>query len=782
MDERGLKSLEFSKVINILIGQASTVIGKELAANLLPTNDFSQVIERQSETKEALEAIRLAGGLNLGGVRDIRAYLKRVSLGGDLLADQLQEIAATIYAGRKLKRFINKLAEEHSLPILFGHAEALNELTDLEQSINRCINEYGEIADSASSELRAIRQQIRVLEGRVKEKIDSILRNNNHQKMLQEAIVTIRNGRYVIPVKQEYRTAFGGIVHDQSASGATLFIEPAAVLAASNLLKEQQLKEEKEIERILRVLTNEVRVDIESLLINIEHLGTLDFIQAKAGLANEMKGIMPKINREGYIRLKKARHPLISPLEVVPTDIELGKSFTSIVITGPNTGGKTVALKTIGLLSLMGMAGLHIPAEEDSELTIFSAVFADIGDEQSIEQSLSTFSGHLTNIIKILKKMDKDSLILLDELGAGTDPTEGAAIAVAILETIRGLGARVVATTHYSELKAYAYNREGVMNASVEFDVDTLRPTYRLLIGVPGRSNAFAIAKRLGLQEDIITLAKGQISEDNMQVESMIASLEVNKRTAEKERSEAELLRKEARAINQQLEKRIAELENEKEHALREAKQKAEEIVKKARLEAETVIAELRKLAQEEQAGIKEHKLIAMKKRLDEAVPSTSKVRKQKKFTNNPIGVGDEVKVLSFGQKGLVVEKVSDKEFVVQIGILKMKIADADLELLETKKEQQKEYVSTGVKRSGGVRPELDVRGQTVDDAIMSIDNYLDEAFMEGYGQVSIIHGKGTGALRAGLQDFFRKHPHIKTARLGEFGEGGSGVTVVELK
>ncbi len=781
MDTRGLKILEFPKIIDLLDKKASSLVGKELVQRLKPTNDLDRVIYLQDETKEGLDTIRLKGGIPIGGIRDIRPSLQRVKIGGDLTAEQLLNIVTTIYAGKKTKRFINVLHEEHPVPILFSHAEMIRGLTQLEKSILACINEYGDIIDSASAELRKVRIQIRTLEGRIKEKLDNILRNSNIQKMLQESIVTLRNGRYVMPVKQEYRSAFGGMVHDQSASGATVFMEPEALVQINNQLKEQQIKEEKEIERILRQLSDEVRVEHDALFTNIEHLAALDFIQAKAELAKEMKSVQPKINKDGYLHLKKARHPLIPSDDVVPNDIMLGKDFSSIVITGPNTGGKTVTLKTIGILTLMAMAGLHIPAEEESEIAVFSSVYADIGDEQSIEQSLSTFSSHLTNIVRILEQMDQNSLILLDELGAGTDPTEGAALAIAILEKIRAIKAKVVATTHYSELKAYAYNRKDVINASVEFDVQTLRPTYRLLIGVPGRSNAFAIAKRLGLTEDIITFAKGQISEDNLQVESMIASLEKNRRTAEQDRIVAEKLRKEVEALKQELEGEKTKLEQQRVTYLEDAKEHAERIVSKAKKEVEEIIAELRKLAQEEKTGIKEHRFIEMKKNLDKAIPEMN-IKSKKVKSNQKMEVGDEVKVISYGQKGIILEKINDKEFLVQIGIIKMKIESSDLELVVDKKKQTKEIQIIGVKRTSTAKSEVDVRGSTVDDAIMEIDRYLDEAFMEGFKQVSIIHGKGTGALRTGLQDFLKKHPHVNKTRIGQFGEGGSGVTVVELK
>ncbi len=571
---RGLTTLEFPKIIRRLLSKITTDMGKELVEELLPTHDLEDANYRQKETYEGLNVIRLKGGLPFQGIYDIRLFLKRAQIGGILNAEQLKQISSTLFGARKMKRFIFQSHDEFSLPILHYHADQIMEFIHIEDRINQSINEYNEIADSASPELRTIRNQIRTFESRIKEKLESTLRNHGYQKMLQEPIVTIRNQRYVIPVKQEYRSIFGGIVHDQSASGATLFIEPEAVVQLNNQLREYQLKEEKEIEKILKELSQLVSMEVDLLVENVYHLGVLDFIQGKADLAREMKATLPKLNQKGFIRLKKARHPLIPLEDVVPIDVQLGEQFNSLVITGPNTGGKTVTLKTIGLITLMAMAGLHIPAEDDSEVAVFSSIFADIGDEQSIEQSLSTFSSHLRNIIRILETMDSNSLILLDELGAGTDPTEGAALAVSILEKIRSIHARVVATTHYTELKAYAYNHSNVINASVEFDVETLKPTYRLLIGVPGRSNAFAIAQRLGLPVDIIEYAKSQVSEENLQVESMIHSLESNRRKAEKERLEAEQLRKQQQELKSKVEEEQIKLEEEKQLILEEAKRK----------------------------------------------------------------------------------------------------------------------------------------------------------------------------------------------------------------
>ncbi len=781
MNIRGLETLEFPKIINILEKKASTTMGKELVHNLLPSDQLHIVNKTQAETREGLEVIRLKGGLPLGGIKDIRPAIKRLELAGDLTIEQLSAISNTIYGGKKLKRFIINFDKREIVPILSELANQIEDLTEIEEKINSCIDEHGEIKDLASPELRNIRQQINSSEGKIKSKLESIIKNPNNLKMLQDPIVTIRNGRYVIPVKQEYRSYFGGMMHDQSASGATLFIEPEVVVQVNNQLREYLIKEEKEIERILRMLSNLVMEELDPLKINIEALSIIDFIHAKAELAVDFKAIKPLINDYGYINLKKARHPLIPANQVVPIDIEIGTDYHSIVITGPNTGGKTVSLKTVGLLSLMAMAGLHIPAEEESEVSVYSAVFVDIGDEQSIEQNLSTFSGHLTNIIRILAEFDRNSLILLDELGAGTDPTEGAALAIAILDSIKSVGANVIATTHYSELKAYAYNNEDVINASVEFDVETLKPTYRLLIGVPGRSNAFFIARRLGLSQKIIDMAKLQINEDDLQVESMIALLEKNRSTTEKERIETEEIKKNIQMLNEEVEKRMLILEEDRERILEEARQKAEEMVNKAKKEAEKIINELRELAKEGQTGIKEHRLIELKKQLEDSVPNVGKNVRSGIKSNKKIEIGDDVKVLNYGQKGVVIDKINESEYLIQIGIIKMKINASELEVVK-KKEKHKQVIITGISRNIDVKPELDVRGRNVEEAMMEIDHYLDEVFLQGFGQVTIIHGKGTGALRSGLQDFLSKHKHVKQTRVGQFGEGGIGVTIVELK
>ncbi|MGC5326341.1 endonuclease MutS2 [Brevibacillus sp. SYSU BS000544] len=784
MEQRVLKTLEYRKIIDLLTEKATSTAGKEKASELTPFTRIDEVRYALKGTDEASTVLRLKGNAPLGGIRDIRAAVQRARLGAMLAPMELVEIASTIFAGRRLKTFLLDICDEHGLTVLKNHCEQIEGLRDLELEIKQCIDENGEVMDSASVELRQIRQEIRSLESRIREKLDSMTRSSSYQKMLMENIVTIRSDRYVIPVKQEYRHVFGGIVHDQSASGATLFIEPEVIVSMNNKLREVRLKEEREIERILYQLTELVAVNVDILLVNVEQLAELDFLFAKGQLAYSMKATSPHLNDRGYIRMKKARHPLIPMDVVVPIDVELGSHYTGIVITGPNTGGKTVTIKTIGLLSLMAMSGLHVPAEEESELTVFSHVFADIGDEQSIEQSLSTFSSHMVNIVDILSKLDEKSLVLFDELGAGTDPTEGAALAMSILDYCLQKGARLVATTHYSELKAYAYDRPDVINASVEFNVETLRPTYKLLIGVPGRSNAFAIASRLGLPTEIIRAARETISEEENQVETMIASLERNTKTAEMERKEAEKLRQEAEELRKQLEEERNQFAMEKNRLMERAEDEARIAVQLAKEEADTVIRELREMMTEGM-DIKEHRLIEAKKRLGNAVMELDKekVKKPAKAVRaTQVKVGDEVMVNSFGQKGTVLEKVTDKEFLVQIGIMKMKVKRDDMTVVKaSKKEPVVQYTAVKARRDT-VKMELDLRGYNVEDGINEIDRYLDEALMAGLHSVSIIHGHGTGVLRKGVHEFLRGHRNVKSFRLGGQGEGGVGATIVELR
>lgn len=791
LNEKMIKTLEFYKISEMLAAKAETTLGKGLVEQLAPSTELEEVKRRLRHTDEAYVTIRLKGSAPFGGIRDVRSSLQRARIASMLAADELLDIAETTRGARRLKAFISTVHDDASaaIPGLYEIARRIMDHKSVEEEIRACINDEGEVVDQASPDLARIRREIRGGESRIRERLETMIRSATIQKMLQEQLITLRNDRYVIPVKQEYRSHFGGMIHDQSSSGATLFIEPEAIVVQNNRLRELRFDEAKEIEKILRRLTERVAEAADTLEINLDALAELDFHFAKASLAYDMKAGRPRMNDRGYLRLARAHHPLIPAEHVVPIDVELGNEHTAIIITGPNTGGKTVTLKTIGLLSLMAMSGLFIPAADESQMCVFDAIYADIGDEQSIEQSLSTFSSHLTNIIGILRDMTPKSLVLLDELGAGTDPAEGSALAIALLEYIHGLGCRIVATTHYSELKAYAYERKGVINASMEFDVQTLSPTYRLLVGIPGRSNAFAIAERLGLPKAIIDQAKGQVNVEDQKVESMIASLEHNRKTAEAEREEAEQLRKEVERLRRKLaeeEERFAEQKNK---LLMKAKQEAEEAVAKARREADQIIADLRKLALEEKASVKEHKLIEAKRRLEDAVPDLPVAGKAGQGRRGSsiahVEPGDEVLVRSLNRKGHVIEMSGMHEVIVQLGIMKMKVERTDIELVSPKavsKPVQPTGAAVQRTRDENVRMELDLRGSNLDDAIMEADRFLDESLLANLGQIYIIHGKGTGVLRSGIHDFLRRHRRVKSFRLGNYGEGGSGVTVVELQ
>ncbi|AOZ92084.1 endonuclease MutS2 [Paenibacillus crassostreae] len=786
MDDKILQKLEYRKVLNKCSGYTQTSMGKQMVEELKPVTNIEAVIQLLKATDEAYTVDRLKGTPPFGGITNISDAVKRAQLGGTLNPHELLAVSNTTYGSRRIKRFITNIHEDEEVNILNALSEGISEQKVLEDAIKLCIDDSAEVMDSASSELAQVRRELRSGEIRIREKLDSMIRSSSVSKMLQDQLVTIRGDRFVIPVKAEYRSHFGGIVHDQSGSGATLFIEPEVIVAMNNKLKELHMREEREIEVILQKLTALVGDQADLLIIDIDLVGQLDFIFAKARLAHVMKATMPTMNDRGYLKLRKGRHPLIPMDQVVPIDVELGNSHTSIIVTGPNTGGKTVTLKTIGLLSLMAMSGLFVPTEEESQLCVFDAIFADIGDEQSIEQNLSTFSSHMTNIIRILKQMTPKSLILLDEVGAGTDPAEGSALAISILEHIHRYNCRMVATTHYSELKAYAYERKGIINASMEFDVTTLSPTYRLLVGVPGRSNAFAIGERLGLPQNILDYARGEVKEEDMRVEHMIASLEENRHRAEDERVEAEKLRMEMEVLRSTHQRELAKLEQSRDKLLEKAEINAQEIIDKARLEAERIISELRELAMAEGASVKEHKLIAARKQLDDAEPKQRKKSTAKnQIKVRTIEAGDEVRVYSLNQKGHVVELTGNKEALVQLGIMKMKVSLDDLELLSANKSDKPQIKKqvTMVKRTRdeNVRTELDLRGDNLEEALMEVDRFIDEAFLGNLGQVYIIHGKGTGILRSGIQEYLRKHKHVKNYRLGNYGEGGNGVTVAEL-
>ncbi|KAB8138187.1 endonuclease MutS2 [Gracilibacillus oryzae] len=782
MNARIFNVLEFSKIKEQLIAQAASSLGVEKARSLAPSTDLAEVNRWQDETDEAYHVIRLKGNVPLGGISDIKPHVKRAAIGGVLSTQECLDIASTIYGGKQLKIFIDKL-DDLELPIIREITEEIVPLNELEREIKSCIDDHGHMMDGASDKLRSLRSQIRTNENKVRDRLENVTRTK--AKMLSDAIVTIRNNRYVLPVKQEYRSAIGGIVHDQSASGQTLFMEPQSVVELNNQLSAAKVEEKREIERILKELSVRVAADETLLIQNAEALAALDFIFARAKLSHVMKASRPKMNDNGVIKMKQARHPLIDSDEVVANDVELGEDYTAIVITGPNTGGKTVTLKMVGLCTLMAQSGLQVPALDGCELAVFSNVFADIGDEQSIEQSLSTFSSHMTNIVDILNTFDYKSLILFDELGAGTDPQEGAALAMSILDYVIQRGARVIATTHYPELKAYGYNRENVTNASVEFNVETLKPTYRLLIGVPGRSNAFEISKRLGLDDAVIEEAKTHIGADSKSVENMIASLETSRRKAESDYEQAEQTLQDAEDLKREVEKQWQQFEQQREALYKKAEEKAEKAVAKAREEAEIIVSELRNMQTEQEW--KEHEWIEAKKLLQDAQPELSKKEKKQQASFNEekakeLKPGDEVRLLTLDQKGTVIEQSGKNEFQVQIGIMKMKAKRKDLLFIRREEPTVERPLATVRGSNYHVKPELDLRGERFEEALQQLEKYMDDALLAGYNHVSIIHGKGTGALRKGVRDYARKHSRITHARDGEMSEGGSGVTVLELK
>ncbi|OLN22640.1 endonuclease MutS2 [Domibacillus antri] len=784
MNEKVLATLEYNKIIEKLAHHASSEVGRSFAENLKPSLDAEEVQLLLDETEEAAAVIRIKGNVPLDGIYDIRPHAKRAQIGGTLSGVELVRIASTIFASRQIRSFIEDVRSEGqvTLRILPEKTAVIPVLTDLEHKIKRTVDENGRVLDSASDELRHIRHGMRSAESRIRSKLESLTRGQSAQKMLSDAIVTIRNDRYVIPVKQEYRSHYGGIVHDQSSSGQTLFVEPASVVNLNNELRELTVKEQYEVEKILRELTVETAEHAPSLFTMMKMLSEIDFIFTKGKFARSMNATKPLINEDGYIHYIQARHPLLPADEAVPSDIEIGRDYTAIVITGPNTGGKTVTLKTTGLSVLMAQSGLFIPAEDGSETAIFQSVFADIGDEQSIEQNLSTFSSHMVNISGILKEVTHESLVLFDELGSGTDPQEGSALAIAILDDVIARGARIIATTHYPELKAYGYNRDNVINASVEFDVETLSPTYRLLIGIPGRSNAFEISKRIGLDPGIIERARSMIGADSHEVDNMIAALDASRRQAERDAQDAREYLRDTEKLHRDLQKEVIAYHEQKEKMEEKARAEAAEIIEKARAEAEEVMRDLRALRLAGGANVKEHELIEARKRLEGAIPEPKQKTPAVEPAKRLWKPGDEVKVLSFGQKGNIIEKAADDEWIVQMGIIKMKVAESDMQFIKSEKKKEPKPIATIRGRGHHVSPELDLRGERYEDALNRVEKYLDDALLAGYHQVSIIHGKGTGALMKGVRGYLTKHRMVKSIRFGEAGEGGLGVTVAELK
>lgn len=785
MDKWALETLDYPKVKEMIKEHATSDLGRKKIERVMPTAHFDEVKERLAETQEGMDLIRVKGEVPLRGIANIEPSLRRAKVGGMLSSEELLAIASTVRAGRLLKNWFRQIDMKTApLSRLRRMGEQIVSLKSLEEEITRCIDEHGNILDQASNTLQAIRKEIESLKNQIQKTLQELMSQPRIQKMLQEPIVTQRQHRYVMPVKQEYRGVFKGIIHDQSSSGATLFIEPEKVVFLNNQLHERELAEQKEIKKILIALTELVARHVDELQNNLEILARIDFIVAKARFAEQMKATCPILSAEWKLRLKKARHPLLAKEIVVPIDVSMDRQQQGIVITGPNTGGKTVSLKTIGLMALMTQSGFPIPVEEESLMPVFSGIFADIGDEQSIEQSLSTFSGHMKNMIHILEQIDEYSLVLLDEIGAGTDPTEGAALAIAILEYVLKRGSFFVATTHYSELKIFAHSSKKIVNASVEFDLTTLKPTYRLLMGVPGQSNAFAIAERLGLPKQITERARREVTQESQALEKMIASLAEEQKKAAELRSEAEQYHSEAMDLFHDLQEKMKLWEQEKQHLRQQAKAEARQIVAKAQTEAKEILQEMREWAKQQHAPMKEHEWARAKERLSQLVSDdlSDDPSEEETWNEQPeqeLKINDEVLVLPYNQTGTVVEQIDEQHVFVQIGQLKIKVKKGQLKKKQSTKTETQPMIQRQVDAS--VQTELDLRGKMVDEAINEVDQYLDRALLAGYVRVYLIHGKGTGALRKGIHQFLRRHPLVKSFRLGSYAEGGAGVTVIQL-
>ena len=794
MNPKALKTLEYNKIIDKLTEFAGSALAKEMCRNLQPSTDLYEIQALQKETSDALSRIYQKSAVSFRGVRDIRGSIKRLEIGAIIGINELLSICSLLDVCSKVKAYSRNDRDpdfEDSLEAMF---QALQPLTPVSSEIRRCIASEEELNDDASPALFKIRRSMRQINDKVHAQLQTMV-NGSARTYLQDAVVTMRNGRYCIPVKAEHRGQIPGMIHDQSSTGSTLFVEPMAVIKLNNDLRELELKEEKEIEMILATLSARCAEETEALRDDLDLLTKLDFIFARAQLSRSMNGTQPDFNEEGRILIKKGRHPLLDKKKVVPIDIQLGKDFELLIITGPNTGGKTVSLKTVGLFTLMGQAGLHIPAFDHSELSVFHEVFADIGDEQSIEQSLSTFSAHMTNTVSILKEADDRSLVLFDELGAGTDPTEGAALAIAILSNLHRRGSRVMATTHYGELKVFALSTPGVENGCCEFDVETLRPTYRLLIGVPGKSNAFAISQKLGLSQDIIEGAKTHLTKQDEDFEDLLADLEQKRVTIEQERDQINSYKEEIRELKQRLESKQEKLDLSRDKILREANEQARNILQEAKDYADTTIRNFQKYGKaagvsakdmEKERGKLREKMSTVDKKLSAKNAAPKKSHKQ--LTAKDLHIGDSIKVLSLNLKGTVSTLPDAKgNLFVQMGILRSQVNIRDLEKLDDTVITGGNFSKTGsgkikMSKSASVSTEINLLGKTVDEAIMELDKYLDDAYIAHLPSVRIVHGKGTGALRKGVHNYLRRQKHVKSYRLGEFGEGDAGVTIVEFK
>lgn len=785
IEEKTIQALEFGKIVEMLTEQAATTLGKERCRRIRVETARETIELNLLRTEEARKVITVYGEIPLGGFHDVRESIKRASFGSILDTEELLDISSVLSVGSRIIKFMEEMKEELSIKEI---TQRVTPFPKLEKKIKQCIAINGEVADDASAELASIRKSIRTQHERIQERLASFLNSGAYSKYIQESIITMREDRYVIPIKVEHKNSFPGVIHDQSASGATVYIEPMAVVELNNKIKELKLKEKEEIYKILKELTNLVAQNSQAILDNIEAIGEIDFIFAKGKLSRVMEGIRPSINDEGKIRISNGRHPLLGE-KAVPINVHLGRDFRILVVTGPNTGGKTVTLKSIGLFTLMVQAGLHIPAEEGTEISLFKKVFCDIGDEQSIEQNLSTFSSHMTNIVEILKKVDAKTLVLLDELGAGTDPAEGAGLAMAILEYLYHTNCCAVATTHYSELKTFAYTHPGIENACMQFDVETLSPTYKLCMGIPGRSNAFEIAQRLGLQEEIIVRAKKYLTQEDLQVEKLIAGMESTQRLLDKEREELEEELRKLEQYHRTLEKQMEKLKSEEQAILLKAKDKAMEILQKTEKQAEEALEEWKnRLKEEEERSLHKaslefkEKLRMVRKGIGEKVPKGEK-KDSKGSPPESLRLGETVYVVSLGQKGQVI-KIEGKDVTVQIGIMKVNVKMDDLRMAENEVEKTQQQATRRmiVEKAKHIPVELDLRGMVVDEALQKVDKYLDDAYLANLPQVYIIHGKGTGALRQAITEMLKGHPHISSFRLGSYNEGGEGVTVVRFK
>ncbi|MDI9476297.1 MAG: endonuclease MutS2 [Natronincolaceae bacterium] len=791
MNERSLRVLEYPKIINMLEGKCTSSLGKEKVRDLQPISHLDIIKQLQQETGEAQSILIKFGNVPLSGINDVSQYVRRTEIGSYLDPAQLLRLKDTLAVARRLKNFLKEKEDSKDVYVIIrGLIQGLVSLKEIEDKIDLCIVSETEISDNASMELKRIRRQIVSKNESIRNKLNSIITSTENQKYLQDAIITIRQDRYVVPVKQEYRAGIPGLVHDRSSSGATLFVEPMAIVELNNEARELKIKERTEIERILMEISAMIAERAEDIKSNQTILKELDFIFAKGKLSLEMKAVEPELNTDGEIVMKDARHPLLKAGEVVPNTIWIGDDFHILIITGPNTGGKTVTLKMLGLLTLMAQSGLHVPTAYGTKMAVFDGIFADIGDEQSIEQSLSTFSSHMTNIVTIINSVTPESLVLLDELGAGTDPTEGAALAMAILNHLKEMGTTVVATTHYSELKQYALSNAGVKNAAVEFDVETLSPTYKLLIGIPGRSNAFEISKKLGLPDFLIDRSRDLLTKETIHFEDLLQNIEKDRSITEQEKLEAAKLRIETEKLKEEYERKNEKLRLRRERIVRGAKKEAYKIIKQAKSDADEIINNLKllKIESEEKEmnrKIEEARQNISKKmgRLSEGMTEKLVVRTNKKPPKN-LKAGEAIKVLPLNQTGYVISPEDENgEVQVQVGIMKVNMHVSNLERAEPEKEAKKTGTSQILRsKAQNINKEIDVRGQNLEEAMLEVDKYLDDSYIAGLTHVTVIHGVGTGVLGAGLKQMFKKHKHVKKYREGAYGEGGAGVTIVYLK